>query len=121
ITDTRRRGRERLADGVCVTDLLGRIVNEIAVVCALALRVGRGLQTACRSGGVRSGLAFIEIINRGVILENLLVNAALDIAIERRRLVLWIGDAGERAAGAPAVLGGAIGRVRDRIHFLVGV
>ena len=110
-----------MAGRVCVADLLDVVVGEIAVVGPLAFGVGRRFQPAGRASGVRRGLAFVEIIDRGAILENLLVNAALNVAVERGGLVLRIGDAGERAAGAPSVLRGAIRRVGDRIHLLVGV
>jgi hypothetical protein len=89
-----------LAGAVGVADLLDVLVGEINVVRSLAFGIGRGLQPAGRAGGVRRGLAFIEIIDRRPVLENLLVNPALDVAVEKGRLVLGIGDAGERAAGA---------------------
>ena len=98
---------------VGVANLVYVVINHIEVVCPLPLRIGGRFKAAGQSYRVRGRLAFVEIIDRGAVLKHFLINPALDVAVERCGLILWICDGGKGAAAAPAVKGSAVRRVGD--------
>ena len=74
VADRGRRGIERLPVRIGIDDLGDVVVGEICVVGALAPGIGRGLHAARRAGGLRGGLPFVEVVDRGSVAEDLLSN-----------------------------------------------
>ena len=96
-----------------MSDLLSVTVGKIQIICSLVLGVSRRFQPTAGTDGARSCLPIVEVAYRCVIGEDFLVDPALQVPIECRRLVLRIRNAGQRSATAPAKLRCPVLRIGD--------
>ena len=102
--DRWRGWTQRLTARIRVGDLPDVVVGKIQVIRSLVFRIGRRFQTIARSDRICDRLSVVKVVYCCVIGEYLLINPPLQIAVERRDLILRIGNASQRSAAAPAKL-----------------